>query len=96
MDNQFIFIIVIVIIFIYMDKFLKIEKFNSIQNKQFTFEYPFNFKYPSNIIDCNIYNNKNDCDKGNQCVWIKDELKAYPLDTPFCTGNIFTVPTLHQ
>jgi hypothetical protein len=27
-----------------------------------------NYKYPSNIIDCDIYNNQNDCGKGYECV----------------------------
>ena len=97
MDNQLIFIIVIVVTFILISKFLPIEKFNSIQDDKCTleykFQYPLNIKYPSNTIDCDIYNNKNDCDKGYQCVWIEDKLKEYPLNTPFCTGNIFAVPT---
>ena len=92
MDNQLIFIIVIVIILISINKFFKIENFESNQLPN-TIQYPFNIQYPSNIIDCDIYNNKNDCGKGYKCVWIEEKLKAYPLNTPFCTGNIFDVPT---
>ena len=61
--------------------------------EKFNIQYPFDIKYPSNIIDCDIHNNKNDCDKGYQCVWIEEKLKAYPVNTPFCTGNMFAVPT---
>jgi hypothetical protein len=85
MDNQLIFIFVIGFILICIKKFIPIEKFN--------IQYPFDIKYPSNIIDCDIHNNKNDCDKGYQCVWIEEKLKAYPVNTPFCTGNMFAVPT---
>ena len=93
MDNQLIFIIIILLILICVDQIYKIENFKSNLMYPNKFGYPFNIKYPSNIIDCDIYNNKNDCDTGYQCTWIEDKLKAYPLNTPFCTGNIFAVPT---
>lgn len=94
MDNQLIFIIIIAIIFLLsINAFYKKEKFESNQANTTIDQYPFNIQYPSNIIDCDIYNNKNDCEKGYQCKWIDEKLKAYPSNTPFCTGNIFAVPT---
>jgi hypothetical protein len=95
MDNQLIFIIVIVIILICINKYYKKEHFESNHKNMNTimFTYPFNIKYPSNMINCDIYNNKNDCETGYQCNWIDEKLKAYPLNTPFCSGNIFSVPT---
>lgn len=88
MDNQLIFIIIILVIFIWICKDLThMERFQSESI------YPFNIKYPSNIIDCDIYNNKNDCENGYKCNWITENLKAYPLNTPFCSGNILDVPT---
>lgn len=100
MDNQLIFIIIIAIILICINKYYKKENFESNYNmnndigvKAYKYTYPFNIKYPSNMINCDIYNNKNDCETGFQCNWIDEKLKAYPLNTPFCSGNIFSVPT---
>jgi len=83
MDNQVIFIIILGIVFLYLtNTFSYSEKFIS------------KFILASNIIDCSKYTNSKDCDGGYKCTWINEKLKAYPLNTPYCTGNILDVPVI--
>lgn len=55
---------------------------------------PSLYKYNHDKIDCNNWNNKKSCEKGYQCVWIEEQLQAYPLSAPFCTGNIKYLPQI--
>ncbi len=82
MDNQSLFVIVLLIIFLIVKNLLLTEGFA--QQTQ-------SLQYPKNIIDCSFNQTENECNSGNKCFWIKEKLKAYPLGTPYCTGNIFDV-----
>ena len=80
MDNQCLFIIILGIVLLYITH---------------AFYYSDNFVsdllYPQNIIDCSGYTNSEQCNNGYKCTWIDEKLKAFPLNTPFCTGNVLDV-----
>lgn len=77
MNNLNLFIILVILVFICIKYTNNIEKFS-------------NFYLPSNVIDCNLYNNKYDCINSYQCEWNKENIDN--IKTPFCTGNILAVP----
>jgi hypothetical protein len=81
MDNQSIFVIILLVIFLTIRNSLYVEGFIS-----------DSILYPSNIISCDSKQTEDECNKGYGCVLIKEKIKAYPLKTPYCTGNILDVP----
>lgn len=87
--NQQIFIIGLVLCvgFIYFS-----QSSDTFTNTQIQSQSQSQYKYNHDKIDCNNWNNKKSCEKGYQCVWIEEQLKPYPLNTPFCTGNILYLP----